>query len=38
LEEEHGGFVDYGEEAEVTGVLAGGFEDECDLLTDSVKI
>ena len=26
-EEEHGGFVDEGEEAEVAGVLAGGFVD-----------
>lgn len=28
-EEEHGGFVDEGEEAEVAGVLARGFVDEC---------
>ena len=27
-EEQHGGFVDQGEEGEVAGVLAGGFEDK----------
>lgn len=28
-QEDHRGFVDEGEEAEVAGVLAGGFVDEC---------